>query len=335
MRAALVVLALVLSTSMVWAGETAAPAQSGASFAQGMKDFERNTALGAVLATRPGTPAELAETKVLADRGLKAAQELVAKDPNSAEAQYLLGSWLLYGYRVIEVQQISYDPAGGMRTETVSRAVMGLTNDPGEGLAALKRAADLAPNNGEYLLDYAAALGDTGQLDQARGVLKAIWAGQPAVSLEQKMRAGFLLSGVAEAEGDYGNAREWIYSALSLSPASAEAVERLRHLDAEETAAQEAAWAAEQAAPEEIEGEPQEPGADEGSYDEGYDQGYDDQSYDESYDEGSDQSYDESYDEGSDQSYDQSYDEGSSDQSYDDQSYDAGSDSGDSGSDGE
>jgi hypothetical protein len=358
MRAALVTLALMLSTCMAWAGEAAAPAKGGPSVVEGMGDFERNTALGAVLATRPGTPAELAETRMLADRGLKAAQALVAEHPDSADAQYLLGSWLLYGYRVVEVEQISFDATGGQRTQTVSRVIQGMSDDPAPGLAALKKSTELAPNNGEYLLDYAAALGDYGQLDLAGGILKGIWAGQPALSLEQKMHAGFLLAGVAEAEGDYGNAREWIYSALSLNPATAEAVERLRGLDAEETAAQEAAGLYEEAPStgEEVEGQPSSAGPEENQgsdqgYDESYDQGYDsgsyndgsgDQSYDQGYGDGSydqgagDQSYDQGSGDGSysDGSGDQSYDQGAGDGSYDqgsgDQSSDGGADSGNS-----
>ena len=332
MRAALVTLALMLSTCMAWAGEAAAPAKGGPSVVEGMGDFERNAALGAVLTMRPGTPAELAETRTLADRGLKAAQAQVAEHSDSADARYLLGSWLLYGYRVVEVEQISFDATGGQRTQTVSRVIQGMSDDPAPGLAALKKSTELAPNNGEYLLDYAAALGDYGQLDEARGILKGIWTGQPALSLEQKMHAGFLLAGVAEAEGDYGNAREWIYSALSLSPATAEAVERLRGLDAEEAAAQEAAGLYEEAPStgEGVEGQPNSAGPEEnqGTSDQGYDESYDQGSGDQSYDQGSG---DGSYDQGAgDQSYDQGAGDGSYDQGSGDQSSDGGADSGNS-----
>ena len=234
MRAVLAVTVLMACACVAWAGELAAPGP--ASIADGMRDFERNVALGAVLETRAGTPAELGELRLLADRGLKAAQDLAAKNPESADAQYLLGSWLLYGYRVVTVDQIAFDATRGARTETVNRIIQGLSDDPQPGLDALKRSTELAPNNGDHLLDYGAALLDWDRMFEAAGILKGIWAGQPPLSQAQKMRAGILLSGVSEAQGDLAAAREWIYSALSLDPEAAEAVEHLRHLDAAQTA---------------------------------------------------------------------------------------------------
>ncbi len=234
MRALLTVTVLVACACVAWAGEPAAP--EAAAIAHGMRDFERNATLGAILETRPGTPAELGELRLLADRGLKAAQDLAAQHPNSADAQYLLGSWLLYGYRVVTVDQIAFDATRGARTETVNRIIQGLSNDPQPGLAALKTSTELAPNNGDYLLDYGAALSDWDRMFEATGILKGIWAGQPPLSQAQRMRAGILLSGVSERQGDLAAAREWIYSALSLDPAAAEAVENLRHLDAAQAA---------------------------------------------------------------------------------------------------
>jgi hypothetical protein len=234
MRSVLAVTVLMACACVAWAGEPAAP--GAAVIGDSMRDFERNAALGAILETRPGTPAEVGELRLLADRGFEAAQDLVAKHPNSADVQYLLGSWLLYGYRVVTVEQIAFDPTSGARTETVNRIIQGLSDDPRPGLDALKKSTELAPNNGDYLLDYGAALLDWDRLFEASGVLKGIWAGEPPLSQAQTMRAGMLLSGVSEAQGDLAAAREWIYSALSLDPAAAEAVEHLRHLDAAQAA---------------------------------------------------------------------------------------------------
>jgi hypothetical protein len=234
MRAVLAVTVLMACACVAWAGEPAAPGP--AAITAGMRDFERNVALGAILETRAGTSAELGELRLLADRGLKAAQDLAAKNPESADAQYLLGSWLLYGYRVVTVDQIAFDATRGARTETVNRIIQGLSDDPQPGLDALKRSTELAPNNGDHLLDYGAALLDWDRMFEAAGILKGIWAGQPPLSQAQKMRAGILLSGVSEAQGDLAAAREWIYSALSLDPEAAEAVEHLRHLDAAQAA---------------------------------------------------------------------------------------------------
>jgi hypothetical protein len=174
---------------------------------------------------------------VLADRGVKQAREAVAAHPDSADARYALGSWLLYGYRVADVDQISFDAQGNAQTERVMRVVQGMSDDPQEGLDALKQASELAPTNGQYLLDYAAALVDYDRADQAEGILKGVWAGQPDLPVESRMRAGVLLSSLAEADGDLNGAREWIYSALSLDPLAAPAVERLREIDAAALAA--------------------------------------------------------------------------------------------------
>lgn len=239
-------------------------AGQGSAAAQSISDLERSMALGAVLEMREGTQAELGELRALADRGVKQARAAVAADPGSADAQYAIGSWLLYGYRVVEVDQISFDAQGNAETERVTRVLQAMSDDPEEGMVALKRASELAPANGQYLLDYAAALMDYGRADQAEGMLKGAWAGQPELPVALKMRAGILLSGIAEANGDLDGAREWIYSALSLDPLAAPAVDLLRELDA---AALEAALApapveAEEEAeqqPEAVEGVPSAP----------------------------------------------------------------------------
>jgi len=240
MRAVLAVTMLLACACAAWAGEPAEPGASAATrMADATRDFERNVALGAILQTRPGTPTELNELRLLADRGLKAAQALAAENPDSAEAQYLLGSWLLYGYRVVKVEQIAFDAATGARTETVTRVIQGMSHDPQVGLDALRESTALAPDNGDYLLDYAAALMDWDRMFDATGILKGIWAGEPPLSQAQRMRAGLLLSSIAEAQGDLAAAREWIYAALSLDAAAARAVEHLRRLDAAQVAA---AW---------------------------------------------------------------------------------------------
>jgi hypothetical protein len=50
------------------------------------------------------------------------------------------------------------------------------------------------------------------------------------------MYAGLLLSDISAAQGDLSGARQWIYTALSLDPTAAGAVERLRLLDAAQAA---------------------------------------------------------------------------------------------------
>ena len=69
------------------------------------------------------------------------------------------------------------------------------------------------------------------------------------------MRAGLLLSDVSVAEGNLDGARGWIYTALSLDPVGASAVERLRHLDVAQVAEMLAAAAAAEAAEQPIEPE--------------------------------------------------------------------------------
>jgi tetratricopeptide (TPR) repeat protein len=160
----------------------------------------------------------------------------VAANPGNAEAQYILGSWLLYGYRVVTTQETTTDAAGETHTVTARSAVQGLSDDPTEGLVALRKAAELAPANATYALDYAAALLDTGRPEQAIVALAGAWNGKPQFNQQQKARAGLLLSDSYFAEGRTSDAREWLYSALLLNPENAEIVRRLRILDAEEAA---------------------------------------------------------------------------------------------------
>jgi tetratricopeptide (TPR) repeat protein len=210
-------------------------------FTQGMEGFERNTALGVALTMRPGTPTELDEVSRLAKNGLESARAAVAKHRDSSEAHYLLGSWLLYGYRVIEVRNISIGPQGGEYTDTVRRVVQGLTDDLDEGLAPLRRATELAPARGDYMIDYAAALFDCGRPSEAMTLLQRAWGGQPELSPGAKMRAALLLSDILATEGRLTEARGWVYSALQLNRGNAAAVQRLRWLDAAEAEAEAAA----------------------------------------------------------------------------------------------
>ena len=236
-------MAALIAICMGVAVAAAPAAQTAADLSGPMRDFERNIALGAALTMRAGPPAEFQEVQQLAERGLAAARQAVAKQPGSADAQYLLGSWLLYGYQVIEVRRITSDPVGGERTEVEPRVVLGLSDTPDEGLAALLRAVELAPKNGQYLLDYATALMDCDRVSQALPVLKKAWAGAPELKPAEKMLAGLLLSDAYAYEGQLDQAREWVYAALSLDPAAAKAIERLRHLDAAQAATVAAALA--------------------------------------------------------------------------------------------
>ncbi len=237
MRLVLAMLFLIVCSCAAWAAQPAAPPQAPPPVA--MSDFDRNVALGSILETRPGTQTEIEELRRFADRGLAAARAAVAKSPEAAEAQYTLASWLLYGYRVVSVEQMSYDPQGGARRVVVDRVVQGLTDDSTEGLGALKKATELAPNNTSYLLDYAAGLVDYDRGFEAETILKTIWSAGPPVTLQHKIRAGLLLSTITADDGDLEGAREWVYSALSLDSNLAEAVDRLRYLDAAQTAEME------------------------------------------------------------------------------------------------
>jgi tetratricopeptide (TPR) repeat protein len=225
-------------TGVVWAGGArksqshrvaAATAAAAPSWTQ---DFDRNTTLGMQLETRTGSDAEFAEVRKLADQGLKAAREAVAKNPQSAEAQYALGSWLIYGYRAVTTQQTTTDATGEMHTATVRSVVRGLSDNPQDGLDALQKAAELAPNSGQYALDYAAALLDSERPDAAIGVLKTAWADKPELTPAEKMRAGLMLSDAYDSEEKPMDAREWLYSTLLLNPENVEIVRRMRLLDA-------------------------------------------------------------------------------------------------------
>ncbi len=255
MKMACWTMALLACSLAAGAAEPAAQVQDP--IAEIARDFERNFALGTALTIRHGTKEELSEVRTLAERGLRRAREEAQRSPDSAEAQYWLGSWLLYGYRVIEVERVSFDPEGGARTETVTRVVQGVEGAPDEGLNALRKTIELAPANGDYVLDYATALADYQRTFEATALLKAAWFGEPKLTREQKMLCGLLLSDLAAADGKLGVAREWVYTALSLDPTAAMGVERLRHLDAAQAAealavpevAEEEVWAEQESLP--------------------------------------------------------------------------------------
>ena len=266
---------LLVCVWFCWSAETATgPAID---LTEQMREFERNTALGAALSMRRGTPDEYEEVRTLAERGLEAAREAVAAHPDRPEAHYLLGSWLLYGYRVVEAQIITSDPVRGSSTQTVSRVAQGPADAPEEGLAAFLKVTELAPTRGAYLLDYAAALGDYQHPVAAIGILKKAWAGEEPLTPEEKVQAGLLLSDAHAILGQLDAAREWIYAALALEPAGARAVMRLRYLDAADAAAAaEQEWVAQQeaeAAAEEVYEEEEWQESEQG-YEEGYEEGY-------------------------------------------------------------
>jgi len=264
---------LLLCVWFCWSAETATgPAID---LTEQMREFERNTSLGAALSMRRGTPDEYEEVRTLAERGLEAAREAVAAHPDRPEAHYLLGSWLLYGYRVVEAQIITSDPVRGGTTQTVSRVAQGPADTSEEGLAAFLKVTELAPARGDYLLDYAAALGDYERPVAAIGILKKAWAGEEPLTPEEKVQAGLLLSDAYAILAQLDAAREWVYAALALEPAGARAVTRLRYLDAADAAA--AAEAAAEEVYEEEEWQESEQG-----YEEGYEEGYWEESGEES-----------------------------------------------------
>lgn len=231
---------VLLLVATGWCAQTAVSAGTAGDL-PGMQAFERNTRLGEELTRREGTAAELDEVQKLSESGLRAARELVATKPASAEAQYMLGSWLLYAYEVAEVEDVYIDEAGMEQTRQVRGVRQGLAADLREGLEALRRAMELAPTRGQYALDYAAALIDMDRPVEAMGVLKTAWAGQPPLTAAERMRAGLMLSDSYLMQQRLAAARDWLYAALEVSAENAEAVRRLRWLDAETARAGEAA----------------------------------------------------------------------------------------------
>lgn len=233
MRASIWVIALVVLWACCgWA--EAGPAGPSAAVAQGMQQYERNAALGEALSLRLGKPEELTELQALAERGLAKAWELVTDYPESAEASYLLGTWLVYGYRVVEETRTTVDAEGVEHAATVQTVVLGLSDDCEEGLEALKRASVLDPAGGKYVVDYCAALFDCGLGPEALDPLKAAWFGQPPLTLDEKTQAGILVSKIYLAERKPKEARDWAYSALAARPENVPAMQRLRQLDAAE-----------------------------------------------------------------------------------------------------
>jgi len=223
-------LLVLLGACAAWSAAPPTPAAAPVP-ATVMKDLERNAALGEALTHRQGSADELALVQTLADRGLQGARALVAENPNSAEAQYLLGSWLLYGYRVIEREDVSFDTSGGEHREKTRPVVRGLSDSPNDGLAALQSAHTLTPENGRYFVDYGAALYDYDLPDEAMSVLKKVWLSALKLTPQDKLRTALLMSDLLADQGEVSGAREWVYRALLLDPKNAELVPRLRRLD--------------------------------------------------------------------------------------------------------
>jgi len=223
-------LLILLCACAAWSAAPPTPAAAPTP-ATVMKDLERNAALGQALTHRQGSADELALVQKLADRGLQGARDLVAKNPDSAEAQYLLGSWLLYGYRAIEREDVSFDTGGGEHREKTRQVSQGLSDSPADGLTALQSAHTLAPENGRYFVDYGAALYDCDLPDEAMSVLKKAWLSALKLTPQDKLRTALLMSDLLADQGEVSGAREWMYRALLLDPKNAELVPRLRHLD--------------------------------------------------------------------------------------------------------
>jgi tetratricopeptide (TPR) repeat protein len=224
-------------------------------------EFERNTSLGTALQMRDPSVAELNEVQTLADLGFKQAQAWVSQQPASADANYALGSWLLYAFRTLDVEELSVDASGSAVSKTVTRVLQGLSDDPTAGLEALKRAAELAPENTTYQLDYAAALADYNRPEEAESLLKAVWAAEPAPTVPLRVRTALLLAGLLENQGDLLGARDWYYTAIALFPDLSSVVERLRMLDALQIPPPPPPVFEEESETTEIEGMPEQPEA--------------------------------------------------------------------------
>ncbi len=214
--------------------------------AASMKDLERNAALGAALTQREASPGELDLVQKLADRGVATAQKLVQTRPQSPEGHYLLGSWLLYGYRVVTTDRLELDEEGEERHTQVKVAVLGLRDNPSEGLEALGRARQLAPRTARYVVDYGAALVDCDQPAEAMSVLKSVWSEALELTAAERLQVAMLMSDAHVARGELSDARAWLYRAIAEQPQNAPLVTRLKDLDVRQ--AEAAAEAAEEGA---------------------------------------------------------------------------------------
>ncbi len=227
-------LLILLGTCAAWGAAPPTPAAAPTP-ATVMKDLQRNAALGEALTHRQGSADELALVQKLADRGLQGARDLAAKNPDSAEAQYLLGSWILYGYRVIERENVSFDTGGGEHREKTREVARGLSDSPTEGLKYLQSAHTLAPENGRYFVDYGAALYDCDLPDEAMSALKKVWLSTLKLTPADRMRTALLMSDLLANQGEVSGAREWMYRALLLDPKNAELVPLLPRFDHPQT----------------------------------------------------------------------------------------------------
>jgi thiol-disulfide isomerase/thioredoxin len=165
MRKVLVGLVMMAVIATVAAAES--PPAQPAPLETAKQLLAQNQELGEFLTGRLASPEAAAKAEKSMAEGTVAARAAIVAQPKSAEAHHVLGMFLSLAYRPGE-------PAG--KGETRSMLVRGSRNraEMTEGMAELRTAARLQPQQVTYQLDYARALLVGGQAKLAKVELDGI-----------------------------------------------------------------------------------------------------------------------------------------------------------------
>lgn len=158
--------ALALSLVLLVAGLAAAQTTSPSHLETAKQLLAQNLELGDVNAGRPVSATAAGKAAQLMSDGLVAARAALKAEPKNAEAHHLLGALLSLAYR----------PAEPVKAEARVLLVRGSKSQAEmmEGIAELRKAAQLQPKNASYQLDYAQALLVGGQVKAAQVELDSV-----------------------------------------------------------------------------------------------------------------------------------------------------------------
>jgi len=176
---------LVVVLAAVYAAET--PPMPPAPLEAAQQMLAQNLALGDAAAGKP-VPRETAvkAEKLIAD-GIGVARMTVSSQPKSAQAHYVLGALLSLAYRAAEAEGKATPLVRGAKSQAEMM----------EGLAELRKAGQLQPQNAVYQLDYVKGLLAAGQTKLAVAELDSLPKRFPSLSPSERATLAQLRSQAA------------------------------------------------------------------------------------------------------------------------------------------
>jgi thiol-disulfide isomerase/thioredoxin len=220
---------LLAAASAAVAGQ----AESASAVADAERSYRANLALGDMLRGKAATADQVAEAQLRIEHGLQAARSAPATESRSAAAHHIIGLLLSSAYRPVQTKLITNQgQAGGVTSTTATVLKRGNSNqkERQEGLAELKTAVRLEPENAGYQLDYAEALQFSGQAKQSVEQLGALWDRRGDLPIPQRSRTVHLLANGARLMNRPTDEMRWLREAVKMDPKDTEAARRLGDL---------------------------------------------------------------------------------------------------------